>query len=601
MCGIAGAYLWQGTPNREALGLAARRLHHRGPDEGGVFYKDNMGLVHTRLSIIDLAGGTQPLHSGDGELHLVANGEIYNYLELARDPELARFKPGSGSDCETILQAWQAHGKEGIKKLNGMFAFALYDSNRQVLSLGRDRLGIKPLFYSRTPEGLFFASEIKALLALLPSQPQISASAASQFFNYQFNTGRQTIYQGIERLLPGEILQVSSDGQLQHWKYWQLTDVEPQDLSISQALEEFDALNDQVMKEHMRSDVPFGLFLSGGIDSSVILAELQRLQSEQVRTFTIGYENTSMADEIGAADQLAQRFGTLHRSIRVSKEDLFGAIVRSCWAADDLMRDYASLPTMLLSRAAAEDVKVVFSGEGGDEAFAGYRRYHRNVETYFKQMLFGAGGNRVKGQWSSGRHQSAMRLNLSGEDARAPFRDLWQTYPSQWSWMQKSQAIDIQSALADNLLVKADRMMMSAGIEGRVPFSDHRLVEFGLSLPDRVKYCDGKGKQLIRQWAQKQLPADLLAKPKRGFYVPVAEWLRGDFVDQLKTALVDHPLLENWFVPEGVAALFAEHQQRGNRSREIWSLMQFVLWQRLMTDLSDSVPDYSEDPLQWIR
>ena len=387
MCGIAGIYSYKDAPDEVSLQSAAERLDHRGPDHRDVFLRKSVGLAHTRLSIIDLVGGDQPLHSPDEKLHLVANGEIYNYVELRQKYEALGIMSRTASDCESILQAWRDDGLDGLKQLNGMFACALYDETKDQLTLARDRLGIKPLFYAQSAKGIVFASEIKAILPLLDQVPDINPSAFSQFLNYQFHTGRETILKGVHRLLPGEWLQIDSSGQVTQGFYWQLTDQRPQKIGVDEAQHEFDQIFQQVMQEHMRSDVPFGLFLSGGIDSSVLLAELAELQGERLKTYSIGYKNSRMEDELSAADGLAQQFNTDHQSIRIDRDELFGSIVRSCWAADDLMRDYASLPTLLLSKEAAKDVKVVFSGEGGDEAFAGYRRYDRNLEAMLKELF----------------------------------------------------------------------------------------------------------------------------------------------------------------------------------------------------------------------
>ena len=601
MCGIAGVFLFEGLPDRPRLELAAKRLQHRGPDGCGYFLEDHIGLVHTRLSIIDLEGGAQPLSSPDGNMRLVANGEIYNYPELRKSFDPQTGVPLTGSDCECIIQAWSLGGLDRLKELHGMFAFALYDREQKKLVLGRDRLGIKPLYYLQMARGLVFASELKALVALLDKTPEIEASAFSQFLNYQFNTGRDTILQGVKRLLPGEVLQISSDGSLLLDTYWRLSETKTIAANEQEASTEFNLLFDQVMKEHMRSDVPLGLFLSGGIDSSVLLAELAKLRGKTLRTYSIGFSESKLADELDAASSLAKQFGTEHCAVRVSREELFGGIVRACWASDDLMRDYASLPTLLLSQIAARDIKVVFSGEGGDEAFAGYRRYRPGIEACVKSAIYGSGGNRVRGQWHTGSARASLGAKLAATDPRMPFRQLWNQAPDDWSWMRKSQYVDICSALPDNLLSKADRMMMSAGLEGRVPFADHRMMELGISLNDAIKYRAKRGKQVIRNWASGHLPAEHLAKPKRGFYVPVSEWLSGQFLTDLEEALCRSPIVNEWFHTKVLRQLFAMQRQGKNCAREIWGVMQFSIWHGALYETPDAVPGFAENPLDWIR
>lgn len=600
MCGIAGVYNYKGTADESSLLSAAKRLDHRGPDHRDVFIRKSVGLAHTRLSIIDLAGGDQPLHSSDDSLHLVANGEIYNYIELREHYESQGLNSRSASDCESILQVWRDKGLQGLPQLNGMFAFALYDEVRDQLTIARDRLGIKPLFYAQTTKGLVFASELKAILPLIEGGCEINPAAFSQFLNYQFSSGRETIIKGVHRLLPGEWLQIDRSEKITQGFYWRLTEQKPLLIGEDEAQQQFDQIFRQVMLEHMRSDVPFGLFLSGGIDSSVLLAELAELQGSSLKTYSIGYKNSRMEDELSAAEDLAQQFNTDHQSIRIDRDTLFGSIVRSCWAADDLMRDYASLPTLLLSHQAAKDVKVVFSGEGGDEAFAGYRRYHRNLEAVLKQLVFGSGGNRVRGQWQNSSGAKALGDVLRHQVPREPFDTLWAEAPKEWSWMQKSQYVDIRSALVDNLFVKADRMMMSCGLEGRVPFADHRIMEFGISLPDCLKYSGGRGKQIIRRWAGTKLPLHHLQKPKRGFYVPVAEWLSGEFLAQLRSKLLVNEAVGQWFETEALALMFDAQARRGNRAREIWGVMQFAIWHNLFMEGQTNKPSFDENPLDWI-
>jgi len=354
------------------------------------------------------------------------------------------------------------------------------------------------------------------------------------------------------------------------------------------------------MTEHMRSDVPYGLFLSGGIDSSLILAALDRWQSDPIRTYSIGYSGVAMQDEVSQAEDLAKHFNTEHVSLRVTRDDLFNRIVHSIWSADDLMRDMASLPTSLLSERAAQDIKVVFSGEGGDEAFGGYRRYAASLENWLKGVVKGTGGFRTRGQWQAGLPSQLLNSELSAVDTRRQFKSLWQQAPKQWSNMQRRQAIDLMTALPDNLFVKGDRTMMSFGLEGRVPFSDHRMVEFGLALPDKLKMHGTTGKQLLRHWGQSVLPAEILARPKRGFHVPVNEWLSGQFLDQLEQKIVANRVIQLWFKRDRIAELFSAQRAGKNYARHIWCLMQIAIWYQLFVERSGIKPAVEENPLDWL-
>ncbi|MEY2699826.1 MAG: hypothetical protein RIQ52_581 [Pseudomonadota bacterium] len=607
MCGIAGMVLRYGQVQTDDLDRMRQQLQHRGPDGHGLCVHENVGLVHTRLSIIDLAGGQQPLHSAEDDCVLVANGEIYNYLELreALLQQGARF--ATHSDSEVVLEAYR-HDPDGfIDALNGMFAFALHDRRRQRVVIARDRLGIKPLFYVQLADRVLFASEIKALLPLLPHPPELMPKALSQFLGHQFSSGDDTVFAGIRRLGPGEMLSISTtDLSCQRRVYWDLTRARtlPAQLSLQDAESMLDELLEQVMREHMRSDVPYGLFLSGGNDSAVLLAQLTRLQDRPVRTFSVGYADSQMGDELAPAMRMADYFGSDHTELRLSRHDLFRRIPHTVWACDELMRDPASLPTSALAETAAAELKVVFSGEGGDEVFAGYGRYRQPAWIYrFKSLLAsGSGGFRTRSHWQGGQPYRALGRELAAgiASARSPFVAAWQRAPKAWTHLQHCQYTDLVTALPDNLLVKADRMLMGFAVEGRVPFLDHRLVEFGLMLPDRLK-CQGKvHKRILRSWAERHIPPDHLYHRKRGFHVPVGEWLSGAFLDSLEKRLMANVAIRRWFRVEQLPALFAAQRHSERYSREIFALMQFAIWHRMFIEQPGLRPQSSEDPLDWV-
>ena len=603
MCGIAGVILNHGIPDLDQLKKAATLLQHRGPDDVGVTVDGPIGLVHTRLSIIDLVGGHQPIISKNPELLLIVNGEIYNFCELRKDLEQRGRLFATHSDSETILHCYAHYGREGVKRLHGMFAFALYDKKKTQLLLGRDRLGIKPLFYCKLPDRLIFASEIKVILQLLPHVPQINPNAFVQFLQNQFNTGRETIFQGIHRVLPGEIMTVPTTLEISRWKYWTLLQNKPREVTYEQAYHEFDELFSQVMKEHMRSDVPFGLFLSGGVDSAAILAMLSQLQSRPVKTYSVGYSNSEMEDELEDASIMARHFQTEHHPISLNRDQIFNRLVHTVWASDDLMRDYAVLPTSILAQHAGCDLKVVFSGEGGDEIFAGYRRYRMNWERKIKTILFPeSGGFRAHGQWRGLRARRVFGEVLTKHSyaSRQPFIEAWKETPANWGLIRRSQYTDIVTALPDNLLVKADRMLMAFGVEGRVPFLDHRMVEFGLSLSDALKIKKKQGKWFLKHWAEKYLPASHLYKKKRGFYVPVGEWLRGPFLHKLGEQLAKNKGIKEWFHLPRVNDLVTRQKKKGDAAREIWCLMQFSIWHTLFIEKFGVIPSVDENPLDWI-
>lgn len=603
MCGIAGLILKNKQAPPESLELFTRSLAHRGPDASGVHCDGPLGLAHTRLSIIDLSGGDQPLFANHGKLALVANGEIYNHPELRTTLEASGICYKTHSDCESILHIYRQQGVGGLQRLNGMFAFALWDAERGRLLLARDRLGIKPLYYVHLSDRILFASEIKAILPHLPEMPELRMQALADFLQNQFITGRETIFQGIKRLLPGEVLSIDRNLKISRQTYWQAQLTPPRKIRFAQAKEEFNELFQQVFTEHIRSDVPYGLFLSGGVDSAILLTMLKRWHDQPIQTFSVGFRNSKMQDELENASQLAQRFGTDHHRLELSADELIERLVHTTWACDDLMRDYACLPLAALSETAAQSLKVIFTGEGGDEVFAGYRRYRHTFEDRIKSVLRpGTGGFRTRGHWRGNYPQQVFSpvLQLHLEETRAPFRLAYQAARPDWSICTKRQYTDLVTALPDNLLVKADRISMAFGLEARVPMLDHRVVEFGLCLPDRLKIHGHQGKWFLKHWAEQQLPKELLYRPKRGFHVPVGEWLTGRFLEDLGQRLLADRAIQEWFNPQGVEQLVREQAHKGSATRELFGLMQFAIWHRLFIEHPGIIPATRENPLDWI-
>jgi asparagine synthase (glutamine-hydrolysing) len=599
MCGIAGVLLRDGPADEAAARRMAASLAHRGPDDAGLYCAGPLALAQTRLSIIDLAGGHQPMV--DGALALAANGEIYNFLELRRELEARGRRFATASDSEVILHAYALDGLGGLPSLHGMFAFALHDAHRSELVLARDRLGIKPLYYARLPDRLLFASELKALLSVWPREPEVDPAALLQYLENQFSTGESCLVGGIRRLPPATAMVADAELNLRFHRYWSPLEVQPRDLDFDGAAEEFEALFGQTMIEHLRADVPYGLFLSGGVDSGVLLSMISELSDRPVRTFSIGYRDAG-EDERADAAAIARRFGAAHTEVVLDRDALFRRLPHTVWATDDLVRDYACLPTSVLAEHAARQLKVVLTGEGGDEVFAGYSRYRRTpVQRWFTNLLApGSGGFRTRGHWHRAwAHQVfGPELRAVAGSRRAPFVAAWQEVPRTWSHIARCQYTEIVTSLPDDLLVKVDRVLMAFGLEGRVPFLDHRVVEFGLGLPNALKVRGRQGKQFLKRWAERRLPREHLWRRKRGFYVPVGRWLQGDFLDELAARLPGHPLIRRWFRPEGVAALLQAHQAGARLTREVWSLLQLAIWHRVF--IEGHLPGRDEDPLAWV-
>lgn len=605
MCGIAGFILRDGArPDPQELERMGRTLVHRGPDDQGTHVAGPVGLAQTRLSIIGLTTGHQPLVSADGRLALAANGEVYNYLELNAELRSLGHRMLTESDSETILHAYAAWGLDFPPALRGMYAFALHDAKAGRLILGRDRLGIKPLFYAPLPDRVAFASEIKSLLPMLPKAPQVNPVALRQFLQNQFATGEDTIITGIRRVPPGEILVIDGDLGIQRRRYWSALDVSPRPWGLEEAQAELDRLMEQAMREHMRSDVPFGLFLSGGTDSAILATRLAALGSGPIKTFSVGYEHPSQGDELDEAARIAAHLGLDHRALRLSLPQVLGRLPHTVWAADELMRDYASLPTSILAQTAGAELKVVFSGEGGDEVFAGYRRYRPSrAERWFKALLNpGSGGFRTRGQWAPrwSRRLLGPALQAVAAPDRGPFVAAWGATPADWTDLQRRQYVDLVTSLPDNLLVKTDRMLMAFALEGRVPFLDHRLVELGLSLPDHLKVRGRQGKWLLKRWAAPTLPPGHLERPKRGFHVPVGDWLTGDRSAHLGARLAVNRGIRDWFRVESIPALVQARQTGRGGGRELFGLLQFAIWHRLFIERPGIRPAPDEDPLEWV-
>ena len=600
MCGIGGILMKHGRADQSLLERMVGALTHRGPDDLGMHVAGPLGLLQTRLSVIDLEHGHQPMV--DGHLALTANGEIYNFVELRRRFEARGRHFATGSDSETILHAYALDGFDGLRSLNGMFAFGLYDSHRRELLLARDRLGVKPLYYARLDDRLLFASELKALLAVWPLERELDPGALVQYLQNRFNTGEASLVRGIRRLPPGTALVVDSALKIREHRYWSSLDVRPRRLAFDQAAEEFEPLFRRVMLEHLRADVPYGLFLSSGVDSGVLLAMITELTGRPVHTFSVGYSDAAIGDELPEAATIARRFGANHTEIRLDRDAIFRRLPHTVWSTDDLLHDYACLPTSYLAEQAARTLKVVLTGEGGDEVFAGYGRYRRTLpQRWIKNLVApGSGGYRTRGQWRAPwvRHLLGPELRAAGPARRAPLIAAWRTTPADWSDVTRCQHADLVTWLPDELLVKTDRVLMSFGLEGRVPFLDHRVVEFGLSLPDPLKVGGRQGKLFLKQWAERRLPRAHLWRRKRGFYVPMRGWLHGEFLDRLAVHLPGHPAIRRWFRPAAVEQLLREQQAGADASRAIWGLTQLAIWHRIF--IEGHVPGRDEDPVEWI-
>lgn len=609
MCGIAGIYTPGHAIDSRILDQMAQRLAHRGPDGAGEFIDHDLGFVHTRLSIVDLAGGAQPLFSPSGRSVTVANGEIYNAPDIFRDLAARSIEPASHSDCAVIPVLAEQDTAGFLPKLRGMFALAVFDRDRRTLVLARDRMGIKPLYVCRVPHGLAFASEIKGLWPLVSAQATMNPAAAMAFLQQNFVIGHETAIKGIERLMPGERIDLAADGRIRKSVWWSLTDevrdAHETDWVQTDALTQFDELLHESMEEHRHADVPIGLFLSGGIDSSILA--YQQAGAPDAHAWTVGFNTHSVHDERAAAQQLADQLNIPLSTILLEPERLFDRQVMALWAGDDLMGDAACLPTLELAQAASRSHKVVFSGEGGDEVFAGYGRYRPvPIQRWIRALLKpGSGGFRTRGRLDRS-PRGLLMPELWQQDGvwRDAQAECWQQSRG-LDLMTRMQLLDMQGWLVEDLLTKLDRMLMAYGVEGRVPFLDHRMVLFGLSLPVRLRRRGRLGKQLLRQWLARQSTASTnpaATARKKGFTVPVGDWVRSVGAYGLFEVLSRQAVIAELFHLPALSQCVQQAVQ-GDRSSvdTVMGIVQLAIWYRIVFEQDFSRPPDRVDPIAWLR
>jgi asparagine synthase (glutamine-hydrolysing) len=614
MCGLVAVLRRDGAPVKveEILSLRETMLH-RGPDDAGVFVEGNVGLGHRRLRIIDLSGGRQPMANGRASAHIVFNGEIYNYRELRRLLEGRGVRLRTQSDTETILGLYDLFGDDCVHHLRGMFAFVLWDATRRRLLAARDRLGIKPLYVARRGNTVALASEIKALLPILGGEASIDVAAVPEYLVFRNLAGTRTLVRGIERVAPGELLVFDDEGERRQ-QYWTLPTPVAQ-ASAPRRLEswsdELDALLADAVLEHMVSDVPLGTFNSGGVDSSLITAYAARHAGERLNTYSVGFDDPAY-DERPFALAVAERFATRHHTLVVSGREYADWLPRAVWHHDEPLNHPHSVQLALLSRLAREKVTVVLTGEGADELFGGYPRYR--LASLLDRCariapvllpLIGAtarwlperGRLRTQALLNGGRglHVERLAAFVGDEAARRVLAGLpASTYAARDAapvaeppWLlSRALAFDQQTYL-QSLLNRMDKMSMAASLEGRVPFLDHRIVEFAAQVPPALKVRWLQTKRLLKHTAGRYLPAQIIDRSKAGFAVPVAEWLRsgGALDEYLGMLLEPRARARGWLADGAVAQLVGEHRAGVRDHGELlWGLINLELWQRVLLE-----------------
>ncbi len=592
-------------------------LAHRGPDGAGVWTDHGVGLGHRRLSIIDLEGSPQPMHSSDRQAVIVFNGEIYNFRQLRRELEQHGAKFRTSGDTEVILAAWQRWGVDCLERLDGMFAFALYDLEKRQLFIARDRFGVKPLFLSQLSDGSFvFASELKGLLAHPLLRRRLNPQALDAFLTWGYVPDTHSILNGVEKLPAGHFMLLEQGKPVpQPRRWWDISFEERAHGSEEDLSAELVHLMREAVQSRMVSDVPLGAFLSGGVDSSSVVAMMSEASADPVRTCSIGFD-VAAHDETGYAEQVAKAFNTDHEARTVSADD-FGAIDRLAGMFDEPFADASALPTWRVCQLAREKVTVALSGDGADESFAGYRRqvFHHNEERLrsavpqvIREPLFGTLGRLwPKADWAprplrakttllalseNGEAGYARGLSVTSPEARtslysaklasniAGFRAedelirIMRNSPAR-SGLDKAQYADLTFWLPGDILTKVDRTSMAVSLEAREPLLDHRLVEFAARLPEGMRVRGGTGKFLLKKCMERYLSRDILYRPKQGFVTPIAEWLRGPLQNRATALATDSAIAQSgWFDRNSLTALARDHiGGKSDNSRTLWQLL----------------------------
>ncbi len=624
MCGICGKVMMERERRVDAslVPKMMASLRHRGPDGNGSYVRGNVGLGHTRLSIIDLVTGEQPLWNEDGRVVVVFNGEIYNFKELRHQLETHGHVFRTTSDTEVIVHAYEQYGDACVEKLRGMFAFALWDVARQRLLLARDRVGIKPLYYAQTHDGVVFGSEIKALLADPAVSRDVDVNGVPLFLALKYMPGYKTLLRSVKRLLPGHYMTVEN-GQIATTRYWDLEFNELRaDQGIDAATDELKALLAETVRDHLISDVPVGVLLSGGVDSAGMLALASAASADPLHTFTIGFDRPGFVDERRDAGEIARRYGTRHFETTISPEQFAGFLPDYVWHMEEPVCEPPAVALYYVSKLAAQHVKVLLSGEGGDEAFAGYSNYRATLWLErFKQSIPAVGvaaSGWVLGQLASATADSGLTTVASGltvplahryfsrrataqvaagalpfsdefvnrvgrPDVIAEFEPLFNRV-SGLDPLSKMLYVDTKTWLPDDLLIKADKITMANSVELRVPLLDHRVLEFAASLPTNFKVRGFSTKFILKQSLRDLVPARILDKKKTGFPVPYASWLQNELGDYVKDVLTDsRTLSRGYFDRAGVERTLAR-VNGGASSADLFSLVVLELWHRAFAD-----------------
>lgn len=625
MCGIAGVVDFSGVGTRDGQPVFEQLVRdmcdaitHRGPDDGGFYFDSEAGLGMRRLSIIDVAGGHQPVSNEAGTIWVVFNGEIYNFRELRSHLEARGHRFATRTDTETIVHLYEEYGPGCVERLRGMFGFALWDAPKKKLLLARDRLGIKPLYYSVIGSRIVFASELKSI-ALLPEVSRtLNWGAVAHVLSFLTTSPNESILEGVKKLEPGHLLVASPEKTPSAERYWKLEFNPDRGRTEAFFVERLRELIDESVRLHMVSDVPLGSFLSGGIDSSAVAATAAGCASEPLRTFSIGFREPEY-DESSYAQLVAEKIGANHHG-SICDSGSLDDIERIAWHLDEPFGDSSAIPTYLVSKLAAEKVKVALSGDGGDELFAGYDKY--KVEQKERGLRLTSGPARAMCGQIARRMPRGMRgrnfllhRSLTGAerylDACTLFRhdDMasllepefaakvcahapWQAKAArlnspQRDWLSALQDLDIHNYLPLDILAKVDRMSMAHSLEVRVPLLDHKVVEFAATIPPELNLKNGTTKYVLKQAMRGILPDQVIDRTKKGFAVPLGHWFRGQLGSYVRDLLLsDTARRRGYFRPSAIRNLIARHERGENLDLQLWTLISFELWAKAFLDRS---------------
>lgn len=627
MCGICGivAFDQERTVEPRIVKSMADSIRHRGPDDEGLYAGGQVALGHRRLSIIDLVGGRQPICNEDGTVWIVFNGEIYNFRELRHELVAKGHGFQTNSDTEVIVHLYEEYGADCVSRLRGMFAFAIWDERNRTLLLARDRVGIKPLYYSVVDGQLVFASEIKALLKHPAVTRRVNLRALDSFLIHQYSPGADTAIAGIQRLLPGHHL-IMKDGRLAVAQYWDLRfPAEPMRGTEAEISRDLVALLKDTVRGHMISDVPVGILLSGGVDSTAMLSFAVEETQQTVKTFTVGFSDEGVTDERPYARIAATRYGSEHYEMTVSAQDFMTFLPRYVMHMEEPVCEPPAVALFYVTELARRHVKVLLSGEGGDEAFAGYQNYRNLVWLERLKSLGGyAAGSAAtafdllqsasrSGPWKKFAHvmrhdladyywsrtagptsvlaqlkpvlyTAAFRAEVTGTGPDDFIRALFQQTRGN-SVLDQMLYVDTKTWLPDDLLIKADKMTMASSIELRVPLLDHHVLEFAAAVPPKMKLQGLRTKHILKQALKDRVPKQILDRRKVGFPVPYRKWLRGELKGFVHGVLTDPRTRSRGYFDDGaMTALLAQSQSGADLSAEIFSLLTLELWHREFID-----------------